>query len=292
MCHRRKPKQLIIGNSPSPPCRRDSNHRASEIPGAVQFVVRNGTHTTELTYEQLRMAFDRTATLADGARGFRNDRLQAIIDRRTWKPMVEGAVCVAHLIPIASMAGRKTVDIRALYNDYTRFKFPEWDGASRTLNLDGLVVHPGLRNESEGMLAFVQVFRNGTMEALRHGGMLIEKDMRCISSTVVTAFFREAFGRLISAAQSLGFTGPAIVGMALLNVGGYEFAFDDRESFSVRQVPTDRPHLVLPESWLDSLETVSDAEMIVRPMLDVFWQSFGLERCYEYNEQGVWSPRR
>lgn len=38
------------------------------------------------------------------------------------------------------------IDLKALYNDYTRFlfSFHRWgNGMSRTMNLDGLVVHPG-----------------------------------------------------------------------------------------------------------------------------------------------------
>lgn len=82
-----------------------------------KFVMRNGTHTSELTYDQLRSAFDRTAILADRARRFRDDRLQTIINRKTWKPMMDGPICAVHLIPITSMSGRKTVNIQSLYND-------------------------------------------------------------------------------------------------------------------------------------------------------------------------------
>jgi|SRR5450759_59619 len=90
-----------------------------------KFVMRNGTHTSELSFDQLRSAFDRTATLADRARRFRDDRLQAIVNNKAWRPMKKGPICAVHLIPIASMSGRKSIDVQALYNDYTRFMFPD-----------------------------------------------------------------------------------------------------------------------------------------------------------------------
>ena len=255
-----------------------------------KFVMRNGTHTSELTYDQLRLAFDRTATLADKARRFRDDRLQAIINRKTWRPMKNGPICAVHLIPIASMSGRKTVDVQSLYHDYTRFMFPDWGGASRTLNLDGLVVHPGLSDDS-GATAFNQIFRTGAMEALRHGGLLTNPDRQFIPSSTVSAFFRDAITRFIRAAQSFGFSGPAVVSASLLFVGDYEFGLGQQYLRSSRAL-ADRQHLILPEAWVDSIETVTDFEAVVRPILDVLWQAFDVESCELYDDQGVWSPRR
>lgn len=255
-----------------------------------KFVMRNGTHTSELTYEQLRSAFDRTATLADKARQFRDSRVQAIIDKKTWKPMLEGPVCAVHLIPISSMSGRKTVDVRALMSDYTRFMSSDWGGASRTLNLDGLIVHTGLTDENGSVIAYNQVFRTGVMEALRHGGGLVSRPRRLIPSTLVSKFFRDSISQFINSAVSLGFTGPAVVSAALLHAGDYEFALG-QQFYAFNKAISDRQHLVLPEEWVDSLETVSDIDLIVRPMLDVLWQSFGVDRCYEYEENGKWSPK-
>jgi hypothetical protein len=253
-----------------------------------KFVMRNGTHTSELTYDQLRAAFDRTATLADKTRRFRNDRLQAITDRKTWKPMADGPVCAVHLIPIASMSGRKSIDIKALYNDYVRFMFSDWGGASRTLNLDGLVVHPG-GNADSGMLAYNQIFRSGAMEALRNGGALIAPEQKYIPSAIVSIFIRDAIGRFVESAKHFGFEGPAVVSASLLFVDDYEFALG-QSHFRFSRAVADRNHLILPEVWVENIGNVTDIDAIVRPMLDVLWQAFNVERCYAYNEQGVWAP--
>lgn len=251
--------------------------------------MRNGTHTSELTFDQLRSAFDRTATLADRARQFRDDRLQTIINRKTWKPMKDGPICAVHLIPIASMSGRKTIDVQSIYHDYTRFMFSDWGGASRTLNLDGLVVHPGLIDDSEAT-AFNQIFRTGALEALRHGGLLTNPSRQYIPSSTISAFFRDAIDRFFKAEQSFGFAGPAVVSASLLFVNDYEFGLG-QQFFHFNRAMADRQHLILPETWVDSIETLTDVDSVVRPILDVLWQAFGVERCYEYNDQGVWSPR-
>jgi hypothetical protein len=184
------------------------------------------------------------------------------------------------------MAGRQSVNVPALYNAYTRFMFAGWGGASRDTNLDGLIVHPGGR-DAEGLLAYSLVFRVGAFEALRHGGALTIND-RIIPSTAVSSFFREALGRFTSGCRDLGLAGPAIAGIAFLGVSEYRFALDQRW-LRWEEATSDRDHLVLPEFWIDSLEAVADVDSVARPMLDVLWQCFGIERCLEYEPDGRWT---
>ena len=252
-----------------------------------RFVMRVGTHTTELDYDQLRGAFDRTASLADRARRFHNDRIAAIIAGKTWRPMLAGPTCVAQLVPIASMGGRNSIDVKALQANLGSFMFADWGGASCTLNLDGLVVHPGAR--TDGQLAYTQVFRSGAFEAVRHGAGLAH-GKKLIHSTSITTFYRDAYIKFLAAAKQFNLSGPAILTAAMLNVEGYEFAVGTVFN-TLNQAYADRTHLVLPESWLDSVDNVSDIDSQVRPMLDVLWQAFGVERCMEYTSAGEWKPR-
>ena len=254
--------------------------------GQSKFVMRNGTHTSELSYDQLRWAFDRTATLGERARQFRSNRLQAVVEGKTWRPMTAGPICAVHLIPIASMSGRKSIDIRALYYDYVRFISPDWGGGSRTLNLDGLVIHLGESN-GNGALAFTQVFRSGALEALRHGGWATEPKKRSIPSSTITTFFRDTILKFIKDGKSFGFTGQAVIGAALLFADGYELGLPSALNSGYRPI-ADRDHLILPEVWLDSID-VEDPDSVVRPLLDMLWQSFGVERCHSYDKQGVWT---
>jgi predicted HTH transcriptional regulator len=80
----------------------------------ARFVIRNGTHTVDLNYDQLRMAFDRTATLTERARQFRQARIDAITGDRVGRALVRGPRAVVHLVPIPSMAGNRSVDIESL----------------------------------------------------------------------------------------------------------------------------------------------------------------------------------
>ncbi len=260
------------------------------INGVSRFVMRNGTHTTELTYDQLRSAFDRTATLSERARHFREDRISAIANRKTWRPMMKGPVCAVHLIPIRAMAGNQSVDVFSLYNSYTSFMFDFWGGASRSTNLDGLVVHPGIAKGQLEIGAYTQIFRSGAFETARYGGGLADPTRKVIPSTAVSKFIREAIQKFLKAGNDLGIPGPAFASAAILTTGGYEFGLP-AEQFDSRPL-SDRENIVLPETWINSIESVTDVDEVARPLLEVLWQAFDVERCYLYDPQGRWQEPR
>ena len=243
-----------------------------------KFVMRNGTHNTDLTYDQLRLAFDRTATLADRARRFRDDRLKSIINNDIWsRELLSSPFCVVHLIPIASMSGQSSLDMQSLYSEFNRFTFATWFGASRKLNLEGLFVYAPLDRHSSQICGYSQIFRSGSLEALSCCGALHDKH-KYIPSHNVADFVREAISKFIYEAQSCKFSGPAIVGAALLGVRGWDF--DHSEA--------DRDYLILPETWLDNLESVDNPDSVIRPVLDVMWQCFGKNKCSRFDENGTW----
>lgn len=253
-----------------------------------KFVARSGTHTSELTYEQLRMAFDRTTTLGERARAFRQNRLDLILAGKTWRPLRPGPTCVVHLVPLAAMSGRQAIDIGALSSAYTPYMFQDWHGGSRSTNLDGLVVHPG-GADNEGALACTQVFRIGAFEAVRHGGALMTEE-RFVPSTVVSSFVREAIQRFLTGCNALGIAGPAVAGAAFLGVAGYRFVIDQRW-YDWQRATADREHLILPETWIESVDQPGEIDSVARPMLDVLWQCFGIDRCLEYDADGRWIRR-
>ena len=145
-----------------PHCVRSNNNR--------RFVMRNGTSTTDMTFDQLRAAFDRTATLAERAHRFIEDRLQMIMNLKTPKKLIEGPLLVIHFVPIAGLAGRRTIDLQVIYSgEYTKFMRNDWGSGDRTFNLDGLVVHPG-GGRDQIFDAYNHIFRIGALEGVSIGG--------------------------------------------------------------------------------------------------------------------------
>lgn len=199
------------------------------------------------------------------------------------------------MVPIAGLAGRQTVDLNALYNDYTPFLGNDWGGGSRTFNLDGLVVYPGGRQD-EGYDAYNHIFRTGAMEGVSLGGGKRQvhggPERAIVWSLHMSKFFHNSVGTFMQSAKSWGFAGPAVLSVAVLQVEGYELAIGSDSYRRFSQAASDRPHLVLPEVWIENLDT-ADIDDAVRPLMDMLWQAFGAERCLDFDATtGAFNPRR
>jgi hypothetical protein len=92
-----------------------------KVNASRRFVMRTGTTTSDLTFDQLRMAFDRTATLADRARSFIAQRVELLTKRRSPIPLIHGPIRALHFVPISALAGRQAIDLQTLHGQpFTR----------------------------------------------------------------------------------------------------------------------------------------------------------------------------
>ena len=260
-----------------------------------RFVMRNGTSTTDMSFDQLRGAFDRTATLAERARHFIVDRLQQIAARKTTAPLMEGPQWIVHLVPVAGLAGRRTIDLRSIYSKtFTEFLGADWGGGSRTFNFDGLLVHPGGRQD-DGFYAYNHIFRTGALEGAQLGGATREVSPGVEKSIVwsldMSNFFYFWVKQYLNSMKAWGFAGPAVLSVAILNVKGFELGIGEVfHRFS--RATADRPHLIPSELWIEDIDSISIDEAM-RPLLDNLWQGFGAERCLDFEETtGTFAPRR
>ena len=259
----------------------DGPHRFSSN-GNSRFVMRNGTHTSELTYTQLRNAFDRTASLADRARTTWLERWKSTSNGKTWKPLKKLPICLVQFAPLASMSGRQMISMNEAREHPSHFEFSVWNGVSATYNLDGLVFHYGdMTSEVEG---FTQVHRTGVIEAYCTAGRLVD-GRKTIPSTIVAKFLREAICKFLGAATQFELYGPAILNAAILDVVDYEFSLS-RGGLAF----ADRENLVLPEVWIEDVMSPGSVDEIARPILDILWQAFGHPTCSLYNQDGQWTP--
>jgi hypothetical protein len=239
---------------------------------ALRFPLRVRTHTTDMSYEQLRTAFDRRATLRERVRHFREQRVHELMARHTWREMPNAPLLVMHFIPLQAFVGGDLVDVTALYNNYAQFMFDRWSTASRSLHLDGLAVYvPSTANRP--CIAYTQVFRSGVLEAVHCVGH--EQDGRHVMGSLhIAGLVRESVSKFLREARRLELNGPAVMGAALLHVTDWDFHFSQIDA-----ARADRHHLAQPEAWIERSEAVADAETVWRPMCDLLWQCFNRERC-------------
>jgi hypothetical protein len=245
-----------------------------------RFVLRNGTITVDMSYDQIRTAFDRTATLAEKARQLIDQRLALVAERRTPRPMEQVPICAAEFVPFSGLSGRAKVDVAKLRNDnFEKLALPIWRDSSvtRTLNLDGLIVHP---NGGDSVNAMTHVFRDGRFETLQIGGGEGQQGRKLIWSKVVTDFMTEATRTALRFAQTCEMSGPAILCFALMHIDDYEFAI--KENFHRYRPPTaDRSALVFPEIWIEEVSANVDIAELVAPTIEILWQAFDFAKAHD-----------
>jgi hypothetical protein len=114
---------------------------------------------------------------------------------------------------------------------------------------------------------------------------------KTIPSTSVTTYLRTAIDRNLKFLKQSGLSGPVVIGIAMVNVENHTLAVGGIFNF-LHTAVADRNLLILPEVWIDSLETFSDIDEVVKPMMDILWQSFGVYRYFDCTEEGMWNSRR
>ena len=261
------------------------------VNAARRFVMRNGVKNVDLTFEQVRTAFDRTATLAERARQFISHRRRLVESHANAQPIREGPILLMHLIPMAGLSGSSSINLSPLnqFQTLQQFYNPSWHGGfDKSFNLDGLVVHSN-PDRDHGSRGYCHLFRTGAVEFAELGGHSNDAGMglqKVIVSSEITRFYTESLNQGIGFLKVSGFSGPAVLGISLLHTTDFELV----RRQPVRGAPkTDRPHLQLPESWINELETVNIDETL-RPLMDVVWQAFGLGACTQYDPSGKYKP--
>src|SRR5699024_3395474 len=106
-------------------------------------------------------------------------------------------------------------------------------------------------------------------------------------------WYEEAtFGLLKSAfaiLQKLEVTTPAFVFLSFLHVRGFTFGLNEWAFPSHRQNHIERDQLIIPEVMVETWST--DPVAAMRPAFDMVWNAFGLERSFNYDENGHWIQR-
>ena len=246
---------------------------------ARRFVLRNGPGTSDMTFEQLRTAFDRTATLAQRAASHGVQRLSSISSDRPPVKIDDGPLCVVQLIPLAAIAGTSSIDVVAMSNDRmgsADFKGPKWATFNIRLILDGLLFHPA------SAYGYTLVYRSGILESVgQYGGLqpmlLGGPKENVINGKQVAEYFQKTISIFAEKLRQYEVTGPAILQTALLRADGYKLI--TKNYMHMQDTATaDRPDLVLPDLWIENLAKW-EVEPSIRQVVDLIWQSFGLERC-------------
>jgi hypothetical protein len=81
---------------------------------------------------------------------------------------------------------------------------------------------------------------------------------------------------------------PHVVALSLLNVRGLPMILNPRYDRGSRRIA--EKHLILPEFTIE--RTDQKSATVLKPAFDAVWNACGLERSYNYDENGALKPIR
>jgi hypothetical protein len=264
----------------------DGPHRYS-VDGKSRFVLRNNTHTPEMSYDQLRDAFGRRASLLNRAGEFIANRgINAAGNNCTYLNN-PAALWVVHVVPLAGIAGRISIDIAKLDTDYLGFAFEERTSWTRTPNWNGLAIHES--GEPNTAKHVVQVFRNGSVESVRVAATDYYAPHHVVPAIWIADHLNKVLTKYAAQAVKWGISGPGVLGLTLTNASGTALA-DAERSFTHTLLP--EQNLAFEPVMLEEVSQVQAPYKLIRPLMDVIFQSYGISRCAFYDADGNWVGQR
>jgi hypothetical protein len=255
-------------------------HRVT-FSGHDRFYGRTSAGKYPLDVGELRTAFLLSETVAERIRGFRAGRLATIASGETPVPLDRGAKSVLHVLPVTAFTTDQRLAVAehlATLRDFQPLGGGGWD---HRINLDGVVTF----DRPDHAETYTQVFRDGAVEAV-----LVyppRDDRRLVPSGSYEEDIMRAVPSYVSRLAQAGAGFPMFIFLALLDVRGYWLGLHPSIRGEGHQV--DREAIVLPEVVIAGREF--DRTAVLRPLLDMVWNAFGLPRSLNFDEKGQWRPR-
>lgn len=250
--------------------------------GHSKFVQRSGTHVSELTFDQLRSAFNRSS---ERVSRIREQWASDFGLAKSWKPFRDGPVCVLRVSSLLAADGRQIIDPQTAEGFWSSLIQSDWGGGSPIYNYEGLIVAPGRREPD--VEAYTQVHRTGAITSYKIVGREWEGDDIFIPDWA-ERFLMEAFPKAHNFLRSQGIAGSAIVHIGITRLHGRKFVFTDGLP---QQVSANVKQLQLPELLIDDLSEELDLHTILKRGFDLIWQAYGQPKCRNYAPDGVWKIR-
>ena len=258
-----------------------------EFKGHTWFYSRNSAGKYRLDVDQLRAVFIQSESLAQRIRSFRASRIASILGNEGPVPLPDLPKVVLHGIPLNSIEPGSTHDVSRFEEKASLLALGQGDNlpVSYRFNLDGyLVIHP-FKNDPQHAFAYVQAFRDGSVEVCITGLMCEEDGDTPLRAKSVEREVAKVVNQMLTFQFEIGAEAPMVVMMSLLGVQGYRIPGSDRHPWEADPI-IDRPDLILPEVMVDDLQ--SSAATVMRPVFDTMWNASGWPRSPSYDEDGIW----
>jgi hypothetical protein len=235
-----------------------------------RFYTRRSNGKSPLDLPEIRAAFVQSELLPEKIRRFREQRLGQIVAGETPVTLQQESLIVLHLVPISAFLGTTNVDVVPFMN-YKHILSPIGGNITgRRLNIDGFVSYHVSKRDGFNTVDYVQLFRNGIVEAVDSYLLTMSPKKRLIYLNDIENQLIGATEQFIEVFSKIGVDPPIVAMLSLLNVAGF---CRHRPDFIPVESEIDRRHLLLPDVVLD--DVTLPPEMLLKPVFDVLSQACG-----------------
>ncbi len=251
-------------------------HRSWSAPHRVtsgrdmNFYVRNTIGKHPMSVDELRQAFNLSATVAARIRAFRDERVHAIETYQLPFDLFRGPKIAVLIVPLSAMVN--PLDLHIQDRKIDRLINPIWAGSwSRQFCLEGVAMIPSDNPVSASAL----VFRMGAVEFVSPTGS--NPPWIRIEDVIF-----ESWKQFVAFAKSFDVEPPVSVFVTMIEVAGLMLSTEPYSySTAIRQ------NIVsLPEVSVDVGDFEKPREVLFKRVLDVAGNAFGFERWPSYDAAG------
>ncbi|OGO14163.1 MAG: hypothetical protein A2Y53_06495 [Chloroflexi bacterium RBG_16_47_49] len=245
-----------------------------------RFYSRHSAGKYPLDVGEIRSAFVEAAGLPERIRSFRDMRLGSIVAEELPIPLLPGSRVILHLIPFISFEQAINFPLNDIANN-PRALTPIYSiTTGQRYNFDGYLTYGGIvGNEAHG---YVQIFRNGIIEAIDAGLLMVKGDGRRIPINIFENRLIDAVEKYLHAQKKMTVPAPISLMLTLVGIRGYYLGVREEldPDFDTSRV-IDKDTLLLPEVIIWDYEI--DLRQMLHPIFDAVWNAAGWPCSMNYN---------
>lgn len=258
-------------------------HRVS-AQNSNRFWLRHSGGTHEASMEELRTLFILGGDALHRIRGFRDERIAAIVSGNGAHSLRGGGRLIFHIVPLAISISSWQIDLAKALELNPVFRPMGGTGWSPRFNFDGLINERG----GHGDTGYTQIFRDGSLEATYASLIREHRGLRFIHANTLERRVFEIYPGYVNGLRDLGVPPPLVILLSLEGVKGIPYKvgqdiFDDPEPGIEREI------LCLPECVINEYGPDGDYHRAVKPAFDALWNAAGYVGAQSFSVDGLWT---
>jgi hypothetical protein len=247
-----------------------------------RFFARHSGGRYAMNVREIRQAFLASDILPERIRSFRNERVTAIVNGDLPAPLTPEAKIILHVVPFSALDEHSELGIMTAFALRNELRTIGDTNKSGRYNLDGFVVFGGQSGTAPEYESYLQVYRNGVIEAV-NSSILGGHPSKLIPSTYYEQEIEASLASIQGFLRKLNTEPPLALLLTLSGVKGLTMALDPRW-MAQRSHAIDRDLLLLPEVIIDEYDKTAKENLA--PLFEMIWQAAGFDRNYNYDQQG------